>query len=255
MNILFQKTPIPILRCFNFTNRLIRNGSSAITKKDVKKEGKHARRNQLKTFGKYVAECIPKYVQKVHITSTDELDIMVVPDGICCVMQFLKDHHNSQFESLLDITAIDVPNRIYRFEIIYIMLSYRFNSRIKVKTYADELTAVDSVSGIYNSANWPEREVYDLYGVLFANHPDLRRIITDYGFQGNPLRKDFPLSGYVELRYDDEKKRVVCEPVEFAQEFRHFDLSVPWEQFYKYRTKQEALENTQIEDSKTKRKK
>lgn len=123
-----------------------------------------------------------------------------------------------------------------RFEVIYNLLSLRFNTRIRVKTYTDELTPIDSVTGIYKSANWLEREVWDMYGVFFANHPDLRRILTDYGFQGHPQRKDFPLSGYVELRYDDEKKRVVCEPLEFAQEFRKFDLRAPWERYRNFET-------------------
>nr|CAI5853779.1 unnamed protein product [Callosobruchus analis] len=187
-------------------------------------------RDQLKEFGMYVAECLPKYVQRVQITHTNELEVLVVPDGISCVLQFLKDHHNCQFESLIDLTGADVPTRMYRFEIAYNLLSLRYNSRMRVKTYTDELTPLDSVSDIYKSANWMEREVWDLYGVFFANHPDLRRIMTDYGFQDV-----FLICRYVELRYDDEKKRVVCEPVEFAQEFRKFDLSTPWEQFGNFR--------------------
>lgn len=116
------------------------------------------------------------------------------------------------------------------------MLSLRFNSRIRVKTYTDELTPLDScVNDVYAGANWYEREVWDMYGVFFANHPDLRRILTDYGFEGHPQRRDFPLSGYVELRYDDERKRIVCEPIELAQEFRRFELSAPWEQFPNFR--------------------
>ncbi|XP_072380800.1 NADH dehydrogenase [ubiquinone] iron-sulfur protein 3, mitochondrial-like [Diabrotica undecimpunctata] len=226
----------------------IRNYSSTLC---LDKKGKEnttvvSERDQLIIFGKYVAECIPKYVQKVQITSTDELEILVEPDGLLCVSQFLKDHHNCQYEGLMDVTAIDVPSREYRFEVIYNFLSYRYNARCRVKTYTDELTPLESLTGIYKGANWPEREVYDMFGVLFANHPDLRRILTDYGFQGNPFRKDFPLSGYVELRYDEEKKRVVCEPLELTQEFRHFDLHFPWETFYKYRTKQEKNKELDI---------
>ncbi|XP_056639756.1 NADH dehydrogenase [ubiquinone] iron-sulfur protein 3, mitochondrial-like [Diorhabda sublineata] len=210
-----------------------------------------SRRDQLKIFGSYVFECLPKYVEKVQITHTDELELLVVPDGILCVMQFLKDHHNSQFEALMDVTAIDVPSRVYRFEVIYNLLSFRYNARCRVKTYTDELTPLESVTGIYKGANWPEREVYDMFGIFFANHPDLRRILTDYGFQGNPFRKDFPISGYVEVRYDEEKKRVVCEPLELAQEFRQFDLSFPWEQFNKYRSKQEQNEKVRNEHKKS----
>ncbi|XP_044732461.1 NADH dehydrogenase [ubiquinone] iron-sulfur protein 3, mitochondrial [Chrysoperla carnea] len=192
-------------------------------------------RSQLTEFGQYVAECLPKYVEKVQLTSGDELEVLIIPDGVTPVLQFLKDHHNAQFASLVDITAIDVPCRQNRFEIIYNLLSLRYNSRIRVKTYADELTPIDSVCDVYKAANWYEREVWDMYGVFFANHPDLRRILTDYGFEGHPFRKDFPLSGYVEVRYDDEKKRIVLEPLELAQEFRRFELAAPWEQFPNFR--------------------
>lgn len=194
-----------------------------------------ALKTQLSEFGQYVAECLPKYIQKVQIAAGDELELLIVPEGILPVLQFLKDHHNAQFASLIDIAGMDVPSRENRFEIIYNLLSLRFNSRIRVKTYTDELTPIDSCFEIYKAANWYEREIWDMYGVFFANHPDLRRILTDYGFEGHPFRKDFPLSGYVEVRYDDEQKRVVIEPLELAQEFRKFDLSAPWEQFPNFR--------------------
>jgi len=199
-----------------------------------------AQKKSLSDFGKYVADCLPKYVQKVQIASGNELEVLIAPEGIVPVLQFLKDHHNAQFVNVCDITAIDVPSRHYRFELIYNLLSLRYNSRIRVKTYTDELTPVDSCVEIFKGANWYEREVWDMYGVFFSNHPDLRRILTDYGFEGHPFRKDFPLSGYVEVRYDDEAKRVVVEPVELAQEFRKFDLESPWEQFPAYRTKPAA---------------
>ncbi|XP_003706071.1 NADH:ubiquinone oxidoreductase core subunit S3 [Megachile rotundata] len=190
---------------------------------------------QLKDFGRYVAECLPKYVQKVQIAAGDELEILVCPDGIIPTLSFLKNHHNAQFVNLSDITAVDVPSRTYRFELVYILLSLRFNTRIRVKSYTDELTPVPTAEHVFDAANWYEREIWDMFGVFFVNHSDLRRILTDYGFEGHPLRKDFPLSGYVEVRYDDEMKRVVCEPLELAQEFRKFDLSAPWEQFPKFR--------------------
>ncbi|XP_051168597.1 NADH dehydrogenase [ubiquinone] iron-sulfur protein 3, mitochondrial [Leptopilina boulardi] len=190
---------------------------------------------QLKDFGQYVADCLPKYVQKVQIVAGDELEILIAPEGVLGTISFLKNHHNAQFTNIVDITAIDVPNKSYRFELIYILLSIPYNSRIRVKTYTDELTPIDSITGIFEGANWYEREVWDMYGIFFSNHPDLRRILTDYGFEGHPLRKDFPLSGYVEIRYDDEKKRVVAEPLELAQEFRKFELSAPWEQFPNFR--------------------
>lgn len=201
-------------------------------------------------------------MQKVQLTAGDELEVLICPDGVVPVLQFLKDHHNSQFANLVDIAGMDVPSRQYRFEIIYNILSLRYNSRIRVKTYTDELTPVDSAFEVFKAANWYEREIWDMYGVFFANHPDLRRILTDYGFEGHPQRRDFPLSGYVEvhlhwklvlslaeiieivfqLRYDDEKKRVVCEPLELAQEFRKFDLSAPWEQFPNFRNANPATE-------------
>ncbi|XP_010578517.1 PREDICTED: NADH dehydrogenase [ubiquinone] iron-sulfur protein 3, mitochondrial [Haliaeetus leucocephalus] len=196
---------------------------------------------QLCAFGEYVAEILPKYIQQVQVTCFNELELLIHPDGIIPVLTFLRDHTNAQFKSLADLTAVDVPSRQYRFEIVYNLLSLRFNSRIRVKTYTDELTPVDSAVSVHKAANWYEREVWDMYGVFFANHPDLRRILTDYGFEGHPFRKDFPLSGYVEVRYDDEVKRVVAEPVELSQEFRKFDLNSPWEAFPAYRAAPEPL--------------
>lgn len=197
-------------------------------------------------FGKYVADCLPKWVQRVQLTSGDELEILIAPSGVVPVLQFLKDNHYAQFTNLTDIAGMDVPCRKYRFEIIYNLLSVRYNSRIRVKTYTDELTPVDSCCEVFKAANWYEREIWDMYGVFFANHPDLRRILTDYGFEGHPQRRDFPLSGFVEVRYDDEKKRVVLEPLELAQEFRKFDLSAPWEQFPKFRNANPATEQIPI---------
>lgn len=131
---------------------------------------------------------------------------------------------------IADITAVDYPTRDMRFEIVYNMLSVRHNSRIRVKTYADEARPVPSITSLYDGANWYEREVYDMFGVFFVGHPDLRRIMTDYGFDGHPLRKDFPLTGYTEIRYDEEKKRIVVEPLELTQAFRDFSGgSAAWE--------------------------
>uniref|UniRef100_M4AUC6 NADH dehydrogenase [ubiquinone] iron-sulfur protein 3, mitochondrial n=2 Tax=Xiphophorus maculatus TaxID=8083 RepID=M4AUC6_XIPMA len=196
--------------------------------------------NQLAAFGEYVAEMMPKYIQQVQVTCYNELEVMIHPDGVIPVLTFLRDHTNAQFRNMIDLTAVDIPSRQNRFEIVYNLLSLRYNSRIRVKTYTDELTPVDSSVSVHKAANWYEREVWDMYGVFFANHPDLRRILTDYGFEGHPFRKDFPLSGYVEVRYDDELKRVVAEPVELAQEFRKFDLNTPWEVFPAYREPKEA---------------
>jgi NADH dehydrogenase (ubiquinone) Fe-S protein 3 len=131
---------------------------------------------------------------------------------------------------------------------VYLLLSLRYNQRIRIKTYTDELTPVDSVTPLFQGANWYEREVWDMYGVFFADHPDLRRILTDYGFVGHPFRKDFPLTGYVEVRYDDEVKRVVCEPLELTQEFRKFDLPSPWEVFPQHRNAGEAAEPKKLDE-------
>lgn len=147
------------------------------------------------------------------------------------VFTFLKYHTAAEYTQISDITAVDYPTRDARFEVVYNLLSIRHNSRIRVKTYADEATPVPSITSLYDGANWYEREVYDMFGVFFVNHPDLRRIMTDYGFDGHPLRKDFPLTGYTEIRYDEEKKRIVVEPLELTQAFRNFEGgTAAWEQ-------------------------
>jgi len=196
-------------------------------------------RKQLTEFAAYLGECLPKYIQKMQLTHCYELEIMIHPDGVVPVLSFLKDNQSAQFTNIIDIAGVDVPTRANRFEVVYHLLSINYNARIRVKTYTDELTPLDSACEVFQGANWYEREVWDMYGVLFNNHPDLRRILTDYGFEGHPFRKDFPLTGYVECRYDDEVKRVVVEPLEMAQEFRKFDLQSPWEQFPNHRA--EAL--------------
>jgi NADH dehydrogenase (ubiquinone) Fe-S protein 3 len=161
----------------------------------------------------------------------DELTIYIPPSGVLPTFHFLKYHTAAEFTMISDITAVDYPTRDARFEVVYNMLSVRHNARIRVKTYADEATPVPSLCSLYDGANWYEREVYDLFGVFFVGHPDLRRIMTDYGFDGHPLRKDFPLTGYTEIRYDEEKKRIVVEPLELTQAFRNFEGgSSSWEQ-------------------------
>ncbi|XP_041454483.1 NADH dehydrogenase [ubiquinone] iron-sulfur protein 3, mitochondrial-like [Lytechinus variegatus] len=217
---------------------LAQNGARSLcssTNKPTVRPRDELQKGRLVEFGNYVADCLPKYVQEVQVTYGNELEVMIHPEGIIPVITFLRDHHNAQFKSLIDITAIDVPTRSHRFELVYNLLSLRYNERIRIKTYTDELSAVDSLVPVFKGADWLEREVWDMYGVFFANHPDLRRILTDYGFEGHPLRKDFPLSGFVEVRYDDELKRVVAEPLEMTQEFRKFDLSSPWESFPNHR--------------------
>jgi NADH-quinone oxidoreductase subunit C len=158
-----------------------------------------------------------------------ELTIKVEAAEILGVLSFLKTDAQCQFVSIIDICGADYPQREKRFDVVYHLLSPRQNRRIRVKVETDEETPVPSAFSVYPGADWYERETYDLYGVLFSGHPDLRRLLTDYGFEGHPLRKDFPLTGFVEVRYDDEAKRVVYEPVELKQEFRDFDFLSPWE--------------------------
>jgi NADH-quinone oxidoreductase subunit C len=158
-----------------------------------------------------------------------ELTILVPGEEIVRVLTFLRDDPGCLFVSLMDLCGADYPGREKRFDVVYHLISYRHNRRIRIKVEADEVTPVPSVIDVYPTANWFEREAYDLYGVLFSGHPDLRRILTDYGFEGHPLRKDFPLSGFVEVRYDEEQKRVVYEPIKLQQEFRSFDFLSPWE--------------------------
>jgi NADH-quinone oxidoreductase subunit C len=158
-----------------------------------------------------------------------ELTITVPAQDIVRALTFLRDDPASRFEVLIDICGVDWPERALRFDVVYHLLSPRKNQRIRVKVHTDEETPVASVIEVFPAANWYEREAYDMYGILFTGHPDLRRLLTDYGFQGYPLRKDFPLTGYVEVRYDDEAKRVVYEPVKLVQEFRSFDFESPWE--------------------------
>ncbi|PGG95779.1 NADH-ubiquinone oxidoreductase 30.4 kDa subunit, mitochondrial [Helicocarpus griseus UAMH5409] len=183
----------------------------------------------LHKYGQYLISCLPKYIQQFSVWK-DELTIYIPPAGVIPVFTFLKNHTAAEFTQVSDITAVDFPTRDQRFEVVYNLLSVRHNSRIRVKTYADEATPVPSITSLYDGALWYEREVYDLFGVFFVDHPDLRRIMTDYGFDGHPLRKDFPLTGYTEIRYDEEKKRIVVEPLELTQAFRNFEGgSAAWE--------------------------
>lgn len=161
-------------------------------------------------------------------TRNDELIVKVRPASIKKVLRLLRDHTYCKYSVLVDITAVDYPERKERFEVVYLLLSMCYNARLRVTTVVDELTPLQSVTSIYNAAGWYEREVYDMFGIDFIGHPDLRRLLTDYGFQGHPLRKDFPLTGYYEVRYDETEKRVISEPVETAQEYRAFSFASPW---------------------------
>jgi NADH-quinone oxidoreductase subunit C len=164
-----------------------------------------------------------------HQVAYGELTVNAKAADIVKVATFLRDDAACQFVNIIDVTAVDWPGREQRFDVVYHLLSPRHNVRIRVKVMTDEVTPVPSLIDVYHGADWYERETYDLYGVLFSGHPDMRRILTDYGFEGHPLRKDFPLTGFVEVRWDDEQKRVMYEPVRLAQEFRTFDFLSPWE--------------------------
>ena len=182
----------------------------------------------LQELGAFVASKLGSAVTGFHV-AFGELTVEAEAAEIIRVLEFVRDDAECNFVCFIDICGVDYPDREKRFDVVYHLLSPYKNRRIRVKVMTDEDTAVPSVISVFPAANWYERETFDLYGVLFSNHPDLRRILTDYGFAGHPLRKDFPLTGYVEVRWDDEVKRVVYEPVKLTQEFRAFDYLSPWE--------------------------
>ena len=182
----------------------------------------------LRDLGDYIDAANPGAVLGTEV-GYGELMVTTTARALVKLLTFLRDDQNCQFKQMMDVTAVDRPDREARFDIVYNMLSLKHNQRVRVKLAADASTPVPSVTAVFSSANWFEREVWDLFGVFFSDHPDLRRIMTDYGFEGHPLRKDFPLTGYVEVRYDPDQKRVVYEPVKLPQEFRSFDFMSPWE--------------------------
>ncbi len=179
-------------------------------------------------LGEHITESLKGAVLS-HELLHGELIVYAKSDDILGVLQFLRDDRECACKQLMDITAVDYPERAERFDVVYQMLSLTQNQRIRVKTQIEEGAQIASATDLFSSAGWLEREVWDMYGIFFSNHPDLRRILTDYGFQGHPMRKDFPLTGYVELRYDEELKRVVYEPVSLTQDFRRFDFLSPWD--------------------------
>ncbi|OCH96640.1 F420H2 dehydrogenase [Obba rivulosa] len=183
----------------------------------------------LHNYGSHLIQCMPKYIQQFSVLK-DELTLYICPSGVVPVLTFLRDHSQCQFKACMDISGVDFPERDKRFEVVYHLLSIKHGGRIRVKTYAGEADTVPSAVPVFRGADWYEREVWDLFGVFFEDHPDLRRILTDYGFEGHPLRKDFPLTGYTEVRYDEERKRVVYEPLQLTQAFRNFEALSPWEQ-------------------------
>lgn len=182
----------------------------------------------LKELGEHITRSLGGAVVASEMAYGD-LTLTVVRESIVEVATFLRDDQACRFISIVDVCGVDYPEREKRFDVVYHFLSPRLNQRIRVKLEADDVEPVPSITGVFPGANWFERETYDLYGVLFSGHPDLRRILTDYGFDGYPLRKDFPLTGFVEVRYDEERKRVAYQPVRLTQEFRTFDYLSPWE--------------------------
>lgn len=182
----------------------------------------------LEDFADYLRLALAEQIDEAVIAH-DELTLTAGAENILEILRFLRDDTQSLFVNLIDICGVDRPGRARRFDVVYHLLSPKHNMRVRVKVQASEETLVPSATGLFPGADWFEREAYDMYGILFAGHPDLRRLLTDYGFEGHPLRKDFPTTGFVEVRYDDEAKRVVYEPVRLAQEFRQFDFQSPWE--------------------------
>ena len=182
----------------------------------------------LHSFGETLAAALPGAVTG-HDVAYGELTVTVKASEIPAVIRFLRDDERCKFWSFIDVTAVDWPGRERRFDVVYHLLSPVYNRRVRLKAEVSEDETVQSIIGIFPGADWFERETYDLYGIPFVGHPDMRRLLTDYGFEGHPLRKDFPLTGFVEVRYDDQQKRVVYDKVRLAQEFRNFDFLSPWE--------------------------
>ena len=178
-------------------------------------------------FSDYIVSCLPHYINTV-LLSLNELSIVVSSTFINKVLTFLKNDLNSQFQVLTDITVADYLENDKRFEVVYMLLSVRYNTRIRIKTYVNEMSSLQTTVNLYASANWVEREMWDMFGIVFKDHPDLRRILTDYGFEGHPLRKDFPINGYSAVRYDDTQKIILYEKTELAQGYRDFDFQSPW---------------------------
>ncbi|NOX81997.1 MAG: NADH-quinone oxidoreductase subunit C [Alphaproteobacteria bacterium] len=183
---------------------------------------------ELKELGAHIAASIDSDVRDWQVVN-GELTVRVRADRIVQVMQFLRDDAQAKFLVLIDLCGVDYPNRAKRFDVVFHLLSMHNNTRIRVKARVGEGDTIPSITRVFPCADWFEREAFDMYGIVFSGHPDMRRILTDYGFEGYPLRKDFPLTGHVEVRYDDEKKRVVYEPVKLVQEYRNFDYLSPWE--------------------------
>lgn len=184
--------------------------------------------NRLDTLGQTIVSALPGAATG-YTVAFNQLTIFVEAARIVDVARFLRDDPGCRFVNIVDVTAVDYPGREHRFDVVYHLLSPTLNARVRLKALASETTQVPSIIEVFPGADWFEREAYDLYGVIFTGHPDMRRLLTDYGFDGHPLRKDFPTTGFLEVRYDDQEKRVVYEPVRLNQEFRKFDFLSPWE--------------------------
>ena len=191
--------------------------------------------NQKTFFSKkyvlFLKTILKTVVKEIRIKNHD-IEIKTTPNNLCALLYFLQNHTLCQYKQLVDMACSDIPGKTHRFSVNYILLSLRYNTRLTVVVKTNEVSPLPSVTVLYRSANWLEREVWDLYGVFFDLHPDLRRILTDYGFSGHPLRKDFPLTGFLEVYYNDSTKRLSYEPVELAQEYRTFTLQSPWKSNY-----------------------
>ena len=198
-----------------------------ILNSDLKKILKKNQKNQQETWLTSLKSMLPFWIQNIAIIK-NEIVIYTSVKHLNGLIFFLNSHTNALFQTLSELTAVDYPDQKLRFEVIYNLLSTLYSTRIRVKTLIDEITPLPSLTNIYPGANWMERETWDMFGIYFYNHPDLRRILTDYGFEGFPFRKDFPQTGFVEVRYDDQKKYVLYEPLEITQEFRSFDFLSPW---------------------------
>ncbi|MBB1092217.1 NADH-quinone oxidoreductase subunit C [Rhodopseudomonas pseudopalustris] len=184
--------------------------------------------NGLDTLGQTIVGALPGAAIG-HVVTYSELTVTIDATKVVDVVRFLRDDPRCRFINIVDVTAVDYPGRVPRFDLVYHFLSPTLNARIRLRAEVGETTLVPSIISVFPGTDWFEREVYDLYGIIITGHPDMRRLLTDYGFDGHPLRKDFPLTGFVEVRYDDDQKRVVYEPVRLNQEFRKFDFQSPWE--------------------------
>ena len=184
--------------------------------------------NNLEDLEKKINSELTTKIKKSEIRY-DQIFLEIDKENLLNVTQFIKTHKDMRFRQLIDITVVDYPEQTQRFKVVYLFLSHEFNQRIILSYFINENEVISSLTSIFPSANWMEREVYDMYGVNFKNHPDLRRILTDYGFEGHPLRKDFPLTGHIEVRYSEENSKVINEPVKLEQNYRNFDYQSPWE--------------------------